>query len=70
MKTLKERLTPEQLSVLEKENALYPYIAKSIESGLNKKFIIDLTIEEAHNIVKALKFDNSISEIYNTFSDE
>ena len=67
MKTLKDRLTPEQLEMFEIDSRKYTYTNKELWAALEENtYVIDLTVYQAHRLCDLL--GKELKDIYLIFN--
>ena len=66
MKSLKDRLTPEQLELIEIDSRKYTYTNKELWAALEENtYVIDLTVYQAHRLCDIL--GKELKDIYKIF---
>ena len=66
MKSLKDRLTPEQLELIEIHSRKYTYTNKELWTALEENtYVIDLTVYQAHRLCAIL--GKELKDIYKIF---
>ena len=66
MKSLKDRLTPEQLELIEIDSRKYTYTNKELWAALEENtYVIDLTVYQAHRLCDIL--GKELKDIYLIF---
>ena len=63
--TLKDRLTPEQLALIDEDGKKYTYTSQAVYKSLEKTYVIDLTVYEAIRITSILNVP--LTDIFNIF---
>ena len=66
MKSLKDRLSPEQLELIEIDSRKYTYTNKELWAALEENtYVIDLTVYQAHRLTSIL--GKELNDIYKIF---
>ena len=65
MKSLKDRLTPEQIKLIEKDSKTFTYTNRELWAALDGQYVCDLTVFQAHRLTAIL--GKELNDIYLIF---